>query len=64
MGSHVIHLAGPAILKGNISIKTSNLGMNLRHMTGTFTNVASTPVAATPAPAGQMSCSAQVVPTG
>ena len=73
------------VTMNNVSIQTSSPGMELRHMTGTFTNVTLTPPAPdppfvveenvtvatagntpaipiTPAQAGQVACSAQVVP--
>jgi polygalacturonase len=69
----------------NVSIQTKDVGITLRHMTGTFTSLTSTPappnppfivqenvtvgtagttppIPATPPRAGQVACSAQVVP--
>jgi polygalacturonase len=73
------------ITLNNVSVQTGGAGLSLRHMTGTFTNVTSTPPSPDPAfvvqenvtvatagttpaitdtapQAGQIACSAQVVP--
>ena len=51
MQSNIVGLAESCIKNvnlNNVSIQTSSLGMLLRHMTGTFTNVTSTPAPPNP----------------